>query len=1015
MKIIKRFAIFSIILSLVMQMTAFSAVIPNDAIGTKYEKAINTLCDLEIMIGDGEGFKPEKTITRGEFAQLLMNILKFDLYTEGYSYKGTFSDVEPDSYYAGAVEMGVINSIINGYDDGTFRPSNDVTGYEAIKMMLCAINYQTVAENRGGFPSGYAVTAGELGVLNGLAGINYSSAITRGQVAQLVVNTLNTDYLQVTEVGEDDVTYKPVKGKNILSDIHKIYRFEGTVTANDFTSIQGSEALKEGYIQISADNKSYNFYAPSYDRSELLGKYAEIYYSSDESETIQTVLNLNIIEKRAESIELSLSAIDYEQSDSETVVYWKNKDTDSKGSTIKVDSLPDIIFNGIAENATNLKAVLTSVEGKDGKIIFINNDGDNEYDLVNISAYETYFAGQIYKNDFLITDQLGKYEYSLSENKSTKKNKNLTVDLDASGVIASFKTADGKLADFTDIKVNDVLSVASNTDGSDGVKSYEIIISRATVSGKIDGIADEGNELLISIDGVQYGTTNSFINYVTRGKGLSGNIELTLGSNGLFYLDCFGKIAACDFTKGVTTEDLIFGVITGYAPPSTPGGVTIARIYSNGVLDTYEFAGKIVLDGVTRSVNEITAYLDETVSLIGTVYYNDGVPALPAMIRLDSNKKVRYIDSLYYNEEAESPYTLRYVKGTNGVTKNTYISNAESFNYKYPVSKATVIQIPSRDKSYDLGSKERYSCYSATLLGNDKAYSAQLFNTDPDSYSVDYVLIQQSAFSGYYTALGSNQSEIHDKQMFIVSRVTNVVDSEGNQTIKVYGLEEGRGKEFVVNHNYFNEKLHQDIWDMSWFSSVKMQIQDKESEERKTKMFLPGDIIRYRTNPEGELAYVRPVYLSDVKAFRCDDQGGLDTATRYRAQDLAVVAGIEGTNMLLRYIVDKSTGNSQASTVLNINNDGYLLTDATGVQIYNEAEGEYCEGSTVGEMRVDALHDSSKFSIMVYEASTGKVRNGNFMDIYDTTWTDKPASIVIMQFRSAIPRGMIIIKNQEAE
>ena len=122
-------------------------------------------------------------------------------------------------------------------------------------------------------------------------------------------------------------------------------------------------------------------------------------------------------------------------------------DTKKKGSTIKVDSLPDIIFNGIAENATNLKAVLTSVEGKDGKIIFINNDGDNEYDLVNISAYETYFAGQIYKNDFLITDQLGKYEYSLSENKSTKKNKNLTVDLDASGVIASFKTADGKLAD----------------------------------------------------------------------------------------------------------------------------------------------------------------------------------------------------------------------------------------------------------------------------------------------------------------------------------------------------------------------------------------------------------------------------------------------------------------------------------------------------------------------------------------------------------------------------------------
>ncbi len=1010
MKIIKRFAIFLIILSLVMQMTVFAAAVPDDVNGTKYEKAINTLCNLEIMIGDGEGFKPEKTITRGEFAQLLMNILKFDLYTDGYLYKGTFSDVESDSYYAAAVEMGVINNIINGYDDGTFRPSNDVTGFEAIKMMICAINYQTVAESRGGFPSGYAATAKEIGVLYGLSDINYSSLITRGQVAQLVVNTLNTDYLQATEFGDDDATYKPVIGKNILSDIHKIYRFEGTVTANDSTSIQGSGALEEGYIQIADDNKSYNFYAPGYDRSELLGKYVEIYYSSDETKTIQTILNLSIIETRAESIELSLSVIDYEKSDSETVVYWKNKNTDSKGSTIRVDSLPDIILNGIAENATNLKAVLTSVEGKDGKIIFTNNDSDSEYDLVNVSAYETYFAGQIYKNDFLVTDQLGKYVYSSSTGKSTKTNKTFAVELDKEDVIASFKMSDDTPAEFSDIKINDILSVASNADGSNGVKFYEIIISRDTVSGKINEIINKDNELFLNIDGVEYGTTTSFINYVTKGMGISGNTELTIGSNGLFYLDCFGKIAAYDLTKGITTEDMMFGVITGYADSTSPVGVPFARVYSNGVLATYDFAGKTVIDGVPKNNNEIVSALDETVRLIGTSYYNGGIPALPVIFRLNADKKIRYIDTVYYNSASESEYSLHNVKGSSGIANYTYMLNSQSLNYKYLLSDATVVQIPSRNDASELSNQAKYSCYSTSLLSNGKSYPIQMFNKDPNSYSADYVLLQQTPTSGF-TSLGDNESEIHNRQMFIISRVTTVLDQDGNHTIKVYGLEEGRGKEFLVNYDYMKEQMYGDIWDMTWFSGVKTQIQSLESAERKEKMLLPGDIIRYRTNINGEIAYIRPVYLSDVKAFRCDDQGGLDTANRYRALDLAVVAGIDGTNMLLRYIVDKTTGNSQASTVLNINSNGYLLTDASGLQIYNETEGSYCEDAAIGELRVDAIHDSSKFSIMVYEASTGKVRNGNFSDLYDTSWTDRPASIVIMQFRSATPRGLIIIKN----
>ncbi len=1009
MKLIKRLSTICIVLSILMQMVVFAAPIPGDAVGHKYEDAISLLFELEIMVGDGVNFNPDKTVTRGEFAQVLMNMFNLDLYSEDYEPAQIFTDVTADNIFAPAIESGVKQGVINGYKDGTFKPDNEVSGNEAVKMMVSALNYKVIAESKGGYPTGYMTVAKDVNILTGLSDVNYAMPMTRAQVAKLAVNTLNAELLQQTQWGSDDATYETVAGETILSKYHGIYRYDGVVTANDVTSILGNSGINEGYIQITKNDKSYNFEAKNIDRNDVVGKYVEIYYTEDVETGILKVVKLTVLDKKSEIVKISISDIDFSRTSSVKIEYWNDKETSDKTVSLAVNTLCSVVLNGASDKSANLKTILESVEHKDGYVTFIDNDNDKKYDVVNIQAYDTYFVGQIYKNDYIITDQLGKYVYSDSEGKYIKTNRTLTIDEDDSDVMATFKMADGTKADFNSIKHNDILSVAMNENGA--VKSYDAIICRNTVEGKISEIGSGLNGLFITINEAEYEVNSSFLNYITGGTGNISDIELSIGSTGTFYLDAFGKIAAYDLVKGVTVDNLSFGMITAYADAKNEGRKPLIRIYSGGVLETYNTADKLTIDGVPYAESYMKSVLDEVVRTVGTTYYNEGKVALPVMFKLNSDKEVRYIDTVHFNDGVESKYSLHNVKGTSAPAKYTYISNFESFNYKYLLKNAEVIQIPGRNDTASLSDVTKYSTYASTKLGNDKAYTVQLFNMDPDSYYVDYILLQQSATSGF-TSLGENESEIHDKQMFVVKKVTHVVDEEGNDTIKIYGLEEGRGKEFIVNYDYYNEQFYNDMWDMTWFSSIRAQIESKESDERKNNKILPGDIIRYRTNYNGEIAYVRPVYLCDVKAFKCDDQNGLDSGARYRAQDLAVVSSIDGSNILVRYIINKSTGNSKASTVLNVNSEGFLLKDAAGVTIYNEQKKAYCEGSTIGEWNIDAIYDAGKFNIMVCDYTKGEpqISVGSVADLYDTSSQTTPASIIIMQFRSSQPRGMVILK-----
>jgi hypothetical protein len=85
-------------------------------------------------------FEPERSITRAEFAALVVRALGLPTNTAG----NTFSDVQASAWYAGVVNAAVKAGIINGYEDNTFRPDRQINREELSAMVVRALKFAGV-------------------------------------------------------------------------------------------------------------------------------------------------------------------------------------------------------------------------------------------------------------------------------------------------------------------------------------------------------------------------------------------------------------------------------------------------------------------------------------------------------------------------------------------------------------------------------------------------------------------------------------------------------------------------------------------------------------------------------------------------------------------------------------------------------------------------------------------------------------------------------------------------------
>ena len=110
------------------------------------KSAVNDMASRLIVNGvDATHFNPNSNVTRAEFAAIVVRAL-------GLSDTGTsskFTDVSTSDWYMGAVTVANNYNLIDGYEDGTFRPTQTISRQEAFVILNRAIAIVKLQQTAG--------------------------------------------------------------------------------------------------------------------------------------------------------------------------------------------------------------------------------------------------------------------------------------------------------------------------------------------------------------------------------------------------------------------------------------------------------------------------------------------------------------------------------------------------------------------------------------------------------------------------------------------------------------------------------------------------------------------------------------------------------------------------------------------------------------------------------------------------------------------------------------------------
>lgn len=149
----------------------------------------------------GRGYhcvQPEAEITRAEVATIFFRMLTDDSRAKFWYQTNPYSDMANDNWYNNAISTLTNSGVLDGYPDGTFRPNAPITRAEFAKM---AVSFYDEAHDYAAdaFPDisdhwakNYINCAAELGIIQGYEDGTFrpGQMITRAEAMQIMNNVL---------------------------------------------------------------------------------------------------------------------------------------------------------------------------------------------------------------------------------------------------------------------------------------------------------------------------------------------------------------------------------------------------------------------------------------------------------------------------------------------------------------------------------------------------------------------------------------------------------------------------------------------------------------------------------------------------------------------------------------------------------------------------------------------------------------------------------------------------------
>ena len=577
---------------------------------TQYAEAIQKLYESGIVDGylaeDGtRTFKPLDTITRGEFAKLLAVAKIKDAAANLTATSSGFSDVDSDptvSWTIPYIDYAVKASIVNGYEDGTFRAKNTVSYAEAVKMVVCAMGYSSVIEKTEPWYNGYIQVAQQIGILKQAAG-SADDAAPRGLVAQLIYNMTISDKV-ITVIPGGNTGTGSGSGGFVIKDNEKDEDEEsvlGMVSAVFNQGVDGETGGSMDEIKLYDDSTgtetTYKIGSYSIDNMyQYLGQYLDITYTVKNSKNTIKSISTDGLNKTVE-----IDADDIETIDGSYVEYYK--DSSTKVSRIPFENNLKIIYNGVGVSGVNSTKIKNLLDIDNGTIKFVDGDDNGKYDTAYVSTYETFFVGTVESTSKTITDKYVKNGNVL---------KSIKLDMDPENI--EFKNSAGTSAQFGSIRQNSVVSIAKPYDTDASYAKTTVIISTTTAQGTVNSISSDD---VYEIGNKEYKASNYYKRLVEQDPAQAMN----RGDIVTCYLDREGKIVAISSTD--TTK---YGYIVEVTPSESADkddvkiSMIVAGKSTNSAVAEYTLKKTVRVNGKDGySPRDIPGILAESAKVI-----NDG-------------------------------------------------------------------------------------------------------------------------------------------------------------------------------------------------------------------------------------------------------------------------------------------------------------------------------------------------------------------------------------------------------
>ena len=399
-------------------------------------------------------------MTRGEFAQLMVNALGYTEVAKTLENVTYFTDCK-NSPYLGAINLLYEFKIISGSGEGKFNPDDYITYPQVGKIAVNALGYSNIVRNTE--LNSYFYLATTLGVYDDTNTAN--EFVTRKDGFVMIANCLDVDLMTQSYSMYGIGNYEVVEGDTLKSYLatakhYMLTKKKGVVTADCVTYLyNGMSKNKTSLIEIDGKIYKCNFEVPR----GLVGMTVDFYVENNDEEVVTSI-------KASDKNTVTEFELENFNGANDGIIRYIVNDADIL--KLKYDQSTMMVYNNRRDRSITPENIGNFT---DGTVKVIDNNEDEIADVIYITCFTDAVVERVY-----------------TETKQVFFANNLMVDgakyisLDDEDYIVSITDAEGNALSVEDIKEDNVLSIAKSKDK----EVVSVVVSDKMVTGTIN-LVDE--------------------------------------------------------------------------------------------------------------------------------------------------------------------------------------------------------------------------------------------------------------------------------------------------------------------------------------------------------------------------------------------------------------------------------------------------------------------------------------------------------------------------------------------